>query len=256
MTIFDIYKKNGYVLRLFVIIIKTRKRLLYLLLFQRRSNFFSIFFFLFFFFSDWEKDFRSDSTFLPNNQVPLTRIEITPRPPTAGCSFGFDEIALPLYLKAKSKCVLVEFRPRSKPHISKTLGRTLRFPLLRNSFELIGAFVTNVIVALPSVRVWCAKTYDQRFVQDWYIKLIDTCVIVIDPNFTIVIKFRRFYKLLFRFNIKILLCNDYEHLWIPCVHEFLEKYFHFLIIYIRILMKCFFNTCFILLYSYKDYRYY
>lgn len=47
-----------------------------------------------------------------------------------------------------------------------------------------------------------------------------------------------------------------EHLWIPCVHEFLEKYFHFLIIYIRILMKCFFNTCFILLYSYKDYRYY
>lgn len=131
------------------------------------------------------------------------------RPPTAGCSFGFDEIALPLYLKAKSKCVLVEFRPRSKPHISKTLGRTLRFPLLRNSFELIGAFVTNVIVALPSVRVWCAKTYDQRFVQDWYIKLIDTCVIVIDPNFTIVIKFRRSYKLLFRFNIKILLCNDY-----------------------------------------------
>lgn len=38
------------------------------------TNPFILYFFLFF--PDWEKDFRSDSTFLPNNQVPLRALKL------------------------------------------------------------------------------------------------------------------------------------------------------------------------------------
>lgn len=146
------------------------------------TNPFILYFFLFF--PDWEKDFRSDSTFLPNNQVPLTRIEITPRADSRMFIWiRWDHAASILKGEIQVRISRIQ---ASIEATSLNIRAYTTFPAPEKQFRANWGLCYR---CPSSTSRMMRENIRSTIPAYWYVKLIDTCVIVIDPNF--MIKFHR-----------------------------------------------------------------